>query len=222
MEPASQDQDSPSPLMIWRSPLFWQWVGLNSVLFGGLTAFCFSPFLLENLGLGFLGIVGLIIGSSTGLVQPIILRKKIPKLRTWAWILGNIIGGYVGIWSAIYVLLYLDGAFLGSGFLLVQISLVIYGGMIGLGLAIPQMIILAAHHCFGVKKWAIATVLGRAIAWWSGCTAMTLLFGDDILTNLFSGVSLGATFLGGLIGGFFYGVTTGLVFPFLTTEPSKA
>ena len=184
--------------------LYWQWVGLNALGFGIATTICFSAQVSE-FNIEMLWLSGLIVGSITGICQAIALKKKVPKLRYWQWILANILGGYAGIWGSLYLIFnVLDFLNQHSPYLLFTA----FGGCVGICISLAQMLMLR-FHARGVRFWGIVNMLGRAIAWGMSSLIIGLTFGDSLATTDIM-LPIHASLIGGVLGGAIFGIVTGL------------
>ena len=124
-----------------KPKLYWQWVSLNALGFGIATTICLSAQVSE-FNIEMLWLSGLIVGSITGICQAIALKKQLPKLRYWQWILANILGGYAGIIGGFWVIFtFLES----SGEIATHIGFWLFGGLVGLGISIAQILMLLFH-----------------------------------------------------------------------------
>jgi hypothetical protein len=199
--------------------LFWQWVGLNVLGLGIATTLCFS-IKVSDFNIEILFLSGLIVGSITGALQPIVLQKRLPRLRYWQWIAANILGGYMGIFGggtiAAQVASMLSGSLAPSS--VSYLSCLVFGACMGLALSITQLVVLLFVGR-GILVWSFCNVLGRAIAWVVGAAiALTLMehFSAPVLF-MPAWVSL----LAGLVGGGIYGGVTGLALSSLQPKAKK-
>ena len=162
----------------FQPQLYWQWVGLNALGFGIATTICFSTRVSE-FNREILWLSGLIVGSITGLCQAIALKKKIPKLRYWQWILANIIGGYAGTLGA---LLLISAALDSNLQTSLHLVFLVFGALVGVAISFTQTFMLMSR-AHGVWIWGLVTIIARAIAW--GCVSLLipLLFSSGIGTT---------------------------------------
>ncbi len=187
--------------------LYWQWVRLNALGFGIATTICLSAQVSE-FNIEMLWLSGLIVGSITGICQAIALKKKIPKLRYWQWILANIVGGYVGIIGGFWIIFnFLESSLQVSPYL----GLSLFGGLVGLGISLAQMFMLLFHtHKRSILLWGFTNTVARAIAW--GCSSFMLrqLFPESVKANEII-FHVPISLVSGLIGGTIFGLITGVV-----------
>lgn len=205
--------------VVWRSPLFWQWIGLNVVGFGLATTLCFS-IRISDFNLEMLFLSGLVVGSITGALQPIVLRQRLPRLRYWQWIAANIVGGYIGVFGGGTLAARL-AALLGITFTGMSVaygSCLVFGACVGLALSVTQGVVLGLVGR-GIVIWSVGNIAGRAIAWMVG-SAIALSVLQNVSTTV-NFLPVGISLLAGMVGGGIYGVATGLALPYLEPKAKK-
>ncbi|MGB2924077.1 MAG: hypothetical protein WBB82_02140 [Limnothrix sp.] len=187
----------------WFSPVFWRWLGFNVLGFSVATVLCFSlRFSEQNIEMLFLS--GLIIGVVTGLAQVKALKYKFPKIRYWQWLLANIVGGYAGIWLAIF-------ATTSFGIFTVSfvIGFLLWGAIIGGCVGLAETVVLSRHST-GSLVWIPASLIGRAIAWLGGYFVLVSLFSQELSTLSSTILPVKFSLIAGISGSILYGVITGL------------
>lgn len=192
----------------WRSPIFGRWLGCNVAAFTLASMFCFSVrFSVYNIEMLFLS--GLIVGSITGWAQAYVLKQQIPKMRYWQWILANIIGGYIGIWSATFSVVSI--AMVGN----IVVGLLLYGAILGFIVGIAEAIALRIHST-GALRWITVNLLGRALGWGISGFMVQSLFEASFFSDASSTLlPFPASFIGGILGGLIYSLVTSLALPYL-------
>ena len=192
----------------WRSPIFGRWLGCNTAAFAVASVLCFSvKFSMYNIEMLFLS--GLIVGSITGWAQAYVLKRQIPKMRYWQWILANIIGGYIGIWFAAFSVVSLAAG--GN----VIVGLLLYGAILGFIVGIAEAIALRVHST-GALRWITVNLLGRALGWGISGFVVQSLFGASVVGDQSSTLlPIPASFVGGILGGLIYALVTSLALPYL-------
>lgn len=192
--------------------LLWLWVGANGLGFAIATPLSFL-FTLSTAPFATLSVAGFIVGAITGPLQALILKRQLPKLKTWQWVLANIIGSYVGSWSGLFVfgLAYVlvqsingwSSIFSVISWIPIMLTFALYGAVIGIVVGAAQLVSLR-QHTQKLRPWWVANFLGRTLGWVSASMLGLMLsetFGSA--SFLFTwGILLGA------VGGTVYAVTT--------------
>ncbi|AFY39291.1 hypothetical protein Lepto7376_3051 [[Leptolyngbya] sp. PCC 7376] len=189
--------------------LFRQWVGFNALGFGIATTICLSA-KISDFNIEMLWLSGLIVGSITGICQAITLKNKLPKLRYWQWILANILGGYAGIWGALFVMFnYLEFLNPASA----EIICLIFGSFVGLGISLAQSFVLF-FHAQDLRLWGFVNIAGRAIAWSLSSFIITGLFTES-LSSSDTILPVHLSLITGVIGGTIFGLVTSIALGYL-------
>ncbi|ESA33747.1 hypothetical protein N836_20195 [Leptolyngbya sp. Heron Island J] len=192
--------------------LLWLWVGANGLGFAIATPLSFllslspSPFAA-------LSVAGFIVGAITGPLQALVLKRQLPRLKIWQWILANIIGSYLGSWIGLFVfgLVYAlvqsingwSSVFNVVSWLPMMLTFALYGAVIGIVVGAAQLVSLR-QHAQKLRPWWVANLLGRTLGWVSASILGLMLpetFGSATFLTTW-GVLLGA------IGGVVYAGTT--------------
>jgi hypothetical protein len=190
--------------------LLWQWLGVNVLGFAIATPLSF----MANLSAQYfeaLYVAGVIVGAVVGPLQAIVIRRLLPRLKIWQWVLANILGSYLGSWVGLL--------FFGMIVMLIQwvkrlpdpgnlvtliLTITIYSSIIGMVVSIAQVLSLPsqAQH---VRQWWIANFLGRILGWVSASLLGWILFSITGAENFL--VIWGS--LLGAVGGAVYAAITG-------------
>jgi len=201
-------QNSQPVVKPWRSPILWPWLGCNVAAFTVASILCFSVKIsLYNIEMLFLS--GLIVGSLTGWAQAYVLKQQIPKMRYWQWILANIIGGYIGIWSATFSVVSI--AMVRN----IVAGLFLYGAILGLIVGLAEAIALRVHST-GALRWITVNILGRSLGWGISGFIVQFLFEAGFFSDASSTLlPFPPSFIGGILGGLIYSLVTSLALPYL-------
>ncbi len=201
--------------------LLWLWLGANVLGFAIATPLSF----LMNLSaqtFEALYFAGLIVGAIVGSLQALIIKRQLPKLKSWQWILANIFGSYLGAWSGLFVIgiVWMMPPFarllqFGGVFSLV-ITIAIYGAVIGAFVGAAQLFSLR-QHTENLRQWWLANFLGRTLGWISA-SIVGWLITQAIDTKTFL-VTWGA--LLGALGGAVYAGFTAKALLNLTPKPPQ-
>ena len=173
----SDNLDSPNkglgPLDLAETPpsfnLLGLWLGINVLGFAIATPLSFLM-ALSSRYFETLYIAGFIVGAIIGPLQAFVIKRQVPKLKSWQWILANIFGSYLGSWAGLLGF--------GTVILLVQsfnnsildgtigqiLTFSTYGAVIGICVSAAQLSTLR-DHTQGLRKWWIANFLGRTLGW---------------------------------------------------------
>ena len=194
----------------------WLWVGANTLGFAIATSLTlFVQASTDNLK--GLYVAGLIVGAIVGPLQACVIKRQVPHLKRWQWILASIVGSYLGAWVGLLVwglglwlamlvaqLLGHSSAFPGNiVFTLLTVS--VYGAVIG-GVVSSAQLLSLRSHTQKLRQWWMANVLGRTLGWVSGGIVGWLIAEttDLFVENLF--VVWGVLF--GAVGGAIYASVT--------------
>lgn len=161
-------------------------------------------------------VAGFVVGAIVGPWQAHILKRKVPHLKSWKWILASIVGSYLGLFFGL-ITVALFAILLGIRFA----PGAIFGAMIGVCVGLVQVLILA-HQVRGLRRWWVANVIGRSLGWFVAMFLLARLedglgmvprdhIGYVILSSLFSSA----------VGGLIYGSVTASALPYLTPRRSS-
>ena len=115
-------------------------------------------------------IAGFIVGAIIGPLQAFVIKRQVPKLKSWQWILANIFGSYLGSWAGLLgfgTVILLAESFNNSildGTIGKMLTFATYGAVIGLCVSAAQLSTLR-DHTQGLRQWWIANFLGRTLGW---------------------------------------------------------
>ena len=205
------------------------WIGGNVLGFAIVTAILFRMVIELSAASGVAGggetlyTSELVVGSCVGTLQALILKRQVPRLRIWQWVLASILGGYLGMVSWGIVMFILISIPIGSGsgnaIVVALLSATLLGGTLGASIALGQIVVLS-RHVRGLRRWWWANVVGRSLGWLSAVFVGQLLTAVQIFAPF--DISLGPSiltllFCGGF-GGLVYGGVTALALPHLTAR----
>ena len=210
----------------WPSPsLLWPWLGVNALGFAVVTTILIqiavvgrSPGLTTE-GIEALFISGILVGGFVGSMQALILRKQVPRLKIWQWILASMFGGYLGIFVGGIALMVIGFPLqfvmptLPLTFLLVILR-GIYGAAMGASVGWIQAMTLAPH-VWGLRRWWVASAIGRSLGWVS-TQLLWMLVAAKVSSFPNSAWHFLIVAFFGLVGGLIYGVVTARALPRLT------
>ncbi|MEM6715664.1 MAG: hypothetical protein AAF622_11375, partial [Cyanobacteria bacterium P01_C01_bin.147] len=184
------------------------WVFGNTLGFAIVTAILFRMVIELSAAPGVAGggetlhTSALIVGSGLGTLQALILKRQVPRLRIWQWVLASILGGYLGmvLWGIVmFILISIPiGSVFGKVIIVALLSATLLGGTLGASIALAQVVVLS-RHVRGLRRWWWANVVGRSLGWLSAVfvrqlsTAIQIFapfdssLGPSILTLLFWG-----------------------------------
>ena len=193
--------------------LLWLWVGANGLGFAIATPLSFL-LTLSTATFEALSIAGFIVGAITGPLQALVLKRQLPRLKTWQWVLANIIGSYVGSWIGLFVfgLVYAlvqsingwSSIFNVTPWLPIMLTFALYGAVIGIVVGAAQLVSLR-QYVQKLRPWWVANFLGRTLGWVSASILGLMLsetFGSATTFLVTWGILLGA------MGGTVYAVIT--------------
>ena len=221
--PASSNPSSrPSGPILFNS-IIGSWLVVNTVGFAIATALMASVFWFPNVfeqpQASMSHISGFVVGIVLGPLQAIVLRRKVPKLKGWQWMLAGILGSYLGVglgwivilWMIYVVLAVLNLSFheLAGGF----VFLAIFGAAVGACVGLVQVLVLG-KRVRGRRRWWVASVIGRSLGWLSA-QLVWQLWGSQPPSD----VQLVEFLIYGAIGGLVYGVVTAQALPHLNPHP---
>lgn len=210
----------------WPPPaILWPWLGVNTLGSAIVTtililiAFADEPTRSEALSFS-----GVVVGGLVGPMQAFILRDQVPRLRIWEWVLASIVSGYLGIFLGAIVLVALIWMMSADTWMMSPILEAafpaalssIFGAILGASVGLGQVVVLA-RHVLGLRRWWVANVIGRSLAWLSASLLWTLVvatvsyfFPDRFWQHFIIGALLGTVI------GLIYGGVTARAIPRLT------
>lgn len=200
------------------------WLVVNTLGFAIATTLLFSidPLFAEAFNSQEHYLSGYVIGAILGPLQAIALRPRLPRLKIWQWTLASILGSYLGVllgaFASAFIILGID---LSSDFI-EFFFLAIFGGMVGLGVGLCQILVLAKQVC-GLNYWLGFSVIGRSLGWFSAHLLWKLLGEQPLMnpSNSISDVPIFVILSCGAVGGLTYGAVMAVALPNLTLrQPS--
>lgn len=206
----SFSQSSPAILRLWLGGNALGFAIATVILVRMTVSTSATPWLMG--GISALYASGIVVSSCVGVLQALILRRQIPRLRVWQWILVSILGGYLGIFLGAMVnmvVVTLSTNATSNALLLPTTG--ILGAMLGVSVGLGQVIVLA-RQVRGLRRWWWANVVGRSLGWLSAVLVGQLF----IHLGINPGGSISALLICGGIGGLIYGGVTALALPRLT------
>ena len=168
----------------------------------------------------------LVVGSGLGTLQALILKRQVPRLRVWQWVLASILGGYLGmvLWGIVMLILIsiLIGSGPGNAIIVALLSATLLGGTLGASIALAQVVVLS-RHVRGLRRWWWANVVGRSLGWLSAVFVRQLSTAIQIFAPFDSslGPSILTLLFWGGIGGLVYGGVTAWALPSLTPRSQR-
>ena len=221
--PASSNPSSrPSGPILFNS-IIGSWLVVNTVGFAIATALMASvfwfPSVFERPQASVSHVSGFVVGVILGPLQAIVLRRKVPKLKGWQWMLAGILGSYLGVglgWSVILWMIYVVLAVLNLSFHELAggfVFLAIFGAAVGACVGLVQVLVLG-KRVRGRRRWWVASVIGRSLGWLSA-QLVWQLWGSQPPSD----VQLVEFLIYGAIGGLVYGVVTAQALPHLNPHP---
>ncbi|MBE9099381.1 hypothetical protein [Vacuolonema iberomarrocanum] len=194
------------------------WLVVNTLGFAIATTLLFSigPLLAEALSFREHYLSGYVVGAILGPLQAIALQPRFPRLKIWQWTLASILGSYLGVLLGSFVSTFvIFGIYLSSDFL-EFFFLAIFGGMVGLGVGLCQILVLA-KQVHGLKYWLGFSVIGRSLGWFSAHILWKLLGEQPLMnpSNSIGDVPIFVILSCGAVGGAIYGGITATALPHL-------
>ena len=207
------------------SNLLGLWLGVNIVGFAIATPLS----LLMTLSTRYfetLYIAGFIVGAIIGPLQALVIKRQVPKLKSWQWILANIFGSYLGSWAGLLgfgAVILVAQSFNSSATLDSLLGKVFtfatYGATVGVFASAAQLSTLR-DHTQGLRQWWIANFLGRTLGWLcAGLLGWTISSAASTTTDPKFLVILGAP-LGAIGGAIYAGATVKALLNFKPQSPA--
>ena len=191
-----------------KQGLVWLWLVANVLGFAIATPLSFLMN-LSTQNFESLFVAGLIVGAIVGPLQAWVLKRQLPKLKAWQWIIANILGSYIGSWGGLLTLgilfILLESVVITLGDVTSWLLIMaIYGMSIGSIVSAAQLVSLrrCTQHMW---PWWVASCFGRTLGWLSAGTVGWVIVAVMPETDTFLvtwGILLGA------IGGAVYALVT--------------
>lgn len=203
------------------SSILWPWLSANTLGFAVVTTVLIGIAVLGKAAGGVMGGIealycsGVVVGGFVGPLQAFVLRDQVPRLKNWQWIMASMLGGYAGLFlgAIISITITLPLPMLEEALMVVWPS--VYGATLGISVGVGQVLVLA-QHVRGLRRWWVASVLGRLLGWLSAQVLWVLLTAREA-TDFPHGLwhFLFVALLGA-VGGLIYGGVTARAIPQLT------